>query len=380
MRIAIVCPYYPWPPSFGGVETIVRNVSIELAKRGHEVHVVTTPFDVTTGKQVSDYSVEERDGVIIHKLKPKRIRVGYARVLERLKEKIQQIKPEIVHSHNLHPHLFQLAEWRSKLRYKLVAELHHPAVNLDFFIQKIFLPFTAYLMKRKSSGIDLFLAHTNLEKSWLISKGIKEDAIKVIRPPFISSRLLLHRATATPNKPSLLYVGRIVPKKGLHVLIKALSLVKNINDAELVIAGPAEEKYLRKLQNLTTKLKLETHVKFKGRITEQEKVDLMSSCSIFVCPTLADYHPIVLVEAQALGKPVISTKVGAISEIVIDGKTGLLVKPDQELELANAILILLRNKEFRNTLSRNAKEYAKLFTIEASVRALEDIYGGISTK
>lgn len=116
MRIAIVCSYYPWPPSVGGVETIVRNVSIKLARRGHEVHVITTPFDVTTMKQVSDYGVEERNGVIIHKLKPGGIRIGYARVLKGLKEAIERIRPEIVHSHNLHPHLFQLAIWKKLLR------------------------------------------------------------------------------------------------------------------------------------------------------------------------------------------------------------------------------------------------------------------------
>ena len=144
MRVAIVCSYYPWPPSVGGVETIVRNVSMELAKRGHEVYVVTTPFDVTTMRQVSTYGVEERDGVIIYKLKAGRLRVGYARLLKELKETLKEIRPEIVHEHNLHPHLFQLAKWKDDYDYKLVAELHHPAVNLDFFTQKILLPFVTY--------------------------------------------------------------------------------------------------------------------------------------------------------------------------------------------------------------------------------------------
>ena len=375
MRIAIVCSYYPWPPSVGGVETIVRNVSTELAKRGHEVHVITAPFDVTTGKQVSDYGVEERDGVIVHKLKPGKVKIGYARLLKGLKETIEKIKPEIVHEHNLHPHLFQLAGWRSELRYKLVAELHHPAVNLDFFVQKILLPFTAYLMKRISSNIDVFLAHTNLEKSWLISKDVREDAIEVIRPPLIPSRLFLYGVKAASDSPSrLLYVGRIVPKKGLHVLIKALSLVNNVGNIELAIAGPVEEKYLRKLQNLVAELKLEIHVEFKGRITEKEKVGLMSACSVFVCPTLADYHPIVLVEAQALGAPVISTKVGAIPEIVLHGKTGLLIEPNNERELAKAIDALLEDESLRRRFSLNARKFAENFVLERHVDKLEALY------
>ena len=372
MRIAIVCPYYPWPPSFGGVETIVRNVSTELAKRGHDVHVVTTPFDVTTGKRVSDYGVEKRDGITVYKLEPGRIRIGYARILKGLKETIEKIRPEIVHSHNLHPHLFELVKWKNKLRYKLIAELHHPAINLDFFIQKILLPLVMYSLKRKSSNIDVFLAHTNLEKLWLVSKGIEKGSIEVIRPPLISSQFFSHKPKMIPNNSSrLLYVGRVVLKKGLHILIKALSLV---SDAELTIAGPAEEGYYRKLQKLVTKLNLKDRVKFEGKVTEHKKLDLISACSVFICPTLADYHPIVLVEAQVLGVPVISTKVGAISEIVLHGKTGLLVKPGDELELARAIEMLISDQELRKRFSLNAREFVKNFVLERQVDKLECLY------
>ena len=371
MRIAIVCSYYPWPPSVGGVETIVRNVSTELAKRGHEVHVVTTPFDVTTGRRVSDYGMEERSGVVIHKLRPGKVKIGYARVLKGLKETVQQIRPEVIHSHNLHPHLFQLARWRDKLGYKLVVELHHPAVNLDFPTQRILLPFVAYWMRRESPSIDIFLAHTNLEKSWLESKGIGGNAVKVISPPLISSRLFSYKSIAPNNSGYLLYVGRVVPKKGLHVLIKALSLVK---DTKLIVAGPTEERYLKRLQNLVAELGLEIHVKFKGRITEQEKIGLMSACSVFVCPTLADYHPIVLVEAQALGAPVISTKVGAIPEIVLHSKTGLLIEPNNERELAKAIDALLEDESLRKRFSLNAREFAENFVLERQVDKLEALY------
>uniref|UniRef100_A0A7J3SLL2 Glycosyltransferase family 1 protein n=1 Tax=Fervidicoccus fontis TaxID=683846 RepID=A0A7J3SLL2_9CREN len=374
MRIAIVCSYYPWPPSIGGVETIVQNVSTELAKRGHEVYVVTTPFDVTTMKQVSEYGMEERDRVIVYKLKPGRLRIGYARSLKGLKETLKEIRPEIVHEHNLHPHLFQLAKWKDSAGYRLVAELHHPGVNLDFLAQKILLPFVTYWLEKESTNIDVFLAHTRLEKSWLVSKGIKEDLIEVIEPPLISSKLFLRQPKELSNSDHLLYVGRVVPKKGLHVLLRALSLV---NDTELVIAGPYEKRYFEKLQRLTAKLRLEDRVKFKGKVTEEEKIDLMSSCSVLVCPTLADYHPIVLLEAQALGVPVIATRVGAIPEIVVNGETGLLVEPNNELELAKAIETLLNNNALRLGFSRKAKEFAKNFTVEKAMEKLEMLYRNV---
>jgi len=377
MHIAIICSYYPWPPSVGGVETIVRNVSIELAMRGHDVYVITTPFDVTTMKQVSAYGVEERDGVIVYKLKPGKLRIGYARSLKGLKGVLRKIKPEVVHEHNLHPHLFQLTKWKDDYGYKLVAELHHPAANLDFLIQKVLLPFITYWLKKESSSIDVFLAHTKLEKRWLMSKGIKENSIKVIELPFISSKLFSYQPKKPSNRNRLLYVGRIVPKKGLHILLRALSLV---NDAELVIAGPYETQYFEKLRKLLAKLKLEDQVKFEGKVTEEEKIDLMSNCSFLVCPTLADYHPIVLLEAQALGVPVIATRVGAIPEMVINGETGLLVEPNNELELAKAMETLLNDDALRLSFSRKAREFAKNFTVEKAVDKLEILYRDVLSK
>ena len=103
----------------------------------------------------------------------------------------------------------------------------------------------------------------------------------------------------------------------------------------------------------------------------------MANCSVFICPTLADYHPIVLVEAQALGKPVISTKVGAIPEIVLNGKTGLLIEPGDEAELANAITTLLSDNKALSEFSKNAKKQAKLYTIESSVSLVENLYRGL---
>ena len=204
-----------------------------------------------------------------------------------------------------------------------------------------------------------------------MSKGIREDSIKVTEPPFISSKLFSRQPKEPSNSNRLLYLGRVVPKKGLHILLRALSL---INDAELVIAGPYEKRYFEKLQGLVAKLKLEDRVKFKGKVTEEEKIDLMSSCSVLVCPTLADYHPIVLLEAQALGVPVIATKVGAIPEIVLDDETGLLVKAGDPYELAKSITMLIENEDLRRHFSVKAREWAKKFTLESAVTRLEETY------
>jgi len=374
IRIAIICPYYPWPPSVGGVETIVRSVSTELAKRGHEVYVITTPFDVTMMKQVVEYGVEERDGVIIYKLKPEKLKLGYARFLKNLKKVIREVKPDIVHEHNLHPHLIQLALWRSSIKYRLIAELHHPAVNLDFLTQKLAMPFAVLALKLISRDVDAFIAHTLIEKNWLRSKGIPDEKISLIRFPAIPQRLL-SIDIRTEMLGDVLYLGRIVPRKGVHILIKALNIVKqHLSNIKATIAGPAEPGYLKELKNLTERLNLKNNVMFSGMIKEEEKYALIKSHKVLVLPSLKEYTPGILLEAQALGIPVIATRVGAVPEMLIENETGLLVQPNNEFELAKAIKTLLSDGITYQSFSKKAREFAKNFTVEKAVENIEKVY------
>jgi len=374
MRIAYVCSYYPWPPSFGGVEIIVRTVASALAKKGYKVYVITTPFDVTTGKQVSDYGVEEKDGVTVFKLRPGKIRVGYARFIKGLREVIERIDPDIVHAHNLHPHLFQLAHWRKNHRYKLIAELHYPVIELDFLVQKLAMPFALLGLKAVSKNIDAFIAHTELEKSWLESIGIASEKIAIIRFPAIPSELLNFKADVD-IVGDILYLGRVVPRKGVHILIKALSIAKQRTpNIGATIAGPADSQYLKKLKKLVKELGLENNVTFIGLVEEEKKYHIIKAHKILVVPSLKDYSPSVPLEAQALGVPVIASRVGAIPEIVRDGETGILIEPGNVLELAKAMELMLTNNALYQQYSKYAVAFASNFTLEKTLALLEVLY------
>lgn len=374
MRVVIVCTYYPWPPSVGGVEAIVRNIAVQLAKRGHEVHIVTTPLDVTTGKPVASSGVEERDGVLVHKLKPSWVKIGYARIIHGLREEIAKIKPNVVHAHNLHPHLFQLAKWKKELKYKLIAELHHPAIELDFLIQKLVFPYAVFGLRLVSKRIDSFIAHTEIEKKWLVNKGIGEYKVHVARLPGIRPELL-NTPIKSSRQKDVIYIGRIVPRKGLHVLIRAASKVKeHTPNVGVTIAGPTDPKYFEKLVSLAKRLRLENTIVFKNYIPEEEKYKLLKEHKVFVLPSLKDYTPNIVLEAQALGTAVISTKVGAIPEIVLDGETGILVEPGNVEHLAEAVKILLSNEKVRKRMFVKAREFAKNFTLGKVINHIEKIY------
>jgi len=373
MRIAIVCTYYPFPPSVGGVETIVRNVARELAKRGHEVHIVTSNLDVTTQKPVTSLGVEEREGVVVHKLKPSSFRVGYARILEGLNETIAKIKPDIVHAHNLHPHLFLLAKWKKNIGYKLVIELHYPKVTVSSLLQQALLPWAMLYLTKTQRYADAFIVHTNAEEMWLRGWGIDVKKIYRIFFPAIEERLLNYSPRQRISA-DLCFVGRVVREKGLHILVKALHKIVTARELRTLIVGPVEEKYYKELKALIFRLNLDKYVEFKGPMYDDDKYDVLASSRIFVLPSFKEYTPNVILESQALGVPVIATRVGAIPEMVINGETGLLVEPGNVDQLAESIKILLTNEKLRAEMSIKAREWAKKFTLNNIIIELEKVY------
>jgi glycosyltransferase involved in cell wall biosynthesis len=376
LKIAIVCSYYPWPPSVGGVETIARQVSVELAKKGHEVHVVTTPFNAITLKQVSEYGIEEKDRTIVHKLKRSKLGVGYAHFMKGLDGVIEAIDPDIVHSNNLHPHLFQLAKRKAKAKYKLLAELHYPIINIESFSAKIALPLALKYLARINRNIDSFIAHTVLEFKWLIKNGISSDKVQKLMFPCVSSSLINYpTGTNVRKSDDLIFVGRVVRVKGLHILIKALDhLNRTAEGVNLTIVGPCNEGYLKHLKGLIDELKLGQYVSIRGIVSEDEKYRLIMAHKVLVLPSTGEYTPSVILEAQALGKPVIASRIGAVPEMMLDGETGFLVEPSDTMELSKAITALLFNDDLREKMSVKAKEFSRKFLLEVTIRKLEDLY------
>lgn len=140
--------------------------------------------------------------------------------------------------------------------------------------------------------------------------------------------------------------GRLAPEKGFFVLIRALSLLFDKgHKLELRLAGNGPSK--EPLQTLVAELGLTNQVKFLGFLSEDEIITELQSSDLFVLPSFAEGVPVSVMEAMATGVPVIATNVGGTSELVENGKTGLLVRPSDSVALAEAILRMMDDYEFR---------------------------------
>jgi glycosyltransferase involved in cell wall biosynthesis len=159
--------------------------------------------------------------------------------------------------------------------------------------------------------------------------------------------------------PIILSVGRLVERKGLKYLIRAMEqVIKAYPDARLLIGGDGPEK--EHLMNESRRLNLEKSVEFLGFISNEEIPKIYSSADIFVLPSIVTQSGdteglgVVLLEAMASGVPVIGSEIGGITDIIEDGKTGLFVKAGDPDDLAKKILFILSNKDIRENLSREA--------------------------
>ncbi|NOV29894.1 glycosyltransferase [Methylomonas sp. ZR1] len=158
------------------------------------------------------------------------------------------------------------------------------------------------------------------------------------------------------QKIILLFVGRLVEKKGVADLIVAVAdLPKNLLDRiELWIIGDGVER--ERLKMLAVDLKIEDKVVFYGRFPNAILPDYYAAADIFIAPSIVDSNGdtegqgVILLEAMASGTAVISTRTGGVAEIIEHGKTGLLVDPKQTKSLSKAIEQLLVDETLRKGL------------------------------
>lgn len=227
---------------------------------------------------------------------------------------------------------------------KLVLKFY--SAELAFALKGPF-PFKKILKKILKSIIkkaDLIVANSSYTKN-LLHNFYSEIQAEVI-PEGIS---VVPKASEKKeeNSKKILFVGRLVERKGVEYLIRAMPLVAEQLEVKLDIIGEGELR--TKLEGLSNSLGLKDKVNFAGRVKEELLDKYYRDCDLFVLPAIVDHKGdteglgMVLVEALSYGKPVIASAVGGIVDIIKDQETGLLVPEKDEKALAQAIVSILKN-------------------------------------
>ncbi len=245
-------------------------------------------------------------------------------------------------------------------------------VNL-FFTKKI-INYASILHSVGQSEIETYIHFGGKkEKIIQIENGIDLNDYKLKNLSNILKRCGIN------DKPYILFLGRIHPKKGLELLLKSFNeLTHNNNEIYLIIAGSGESNYVQKIKKYVQDLGLSNKVKFTGLVSHDEKLTLLKSAKLFSLTSKSDIHPVAVQEALTMGIPVVISKESDYPEVE-QYDTGIIVNLNMS-EIVNAFRTLLNNPSL-DIISNNAKNLIKeKYLVEDQIIKFEQIYQTILSK
>lgn len=277
----------------------------------------------------------------------------------------RKYKFDVIHAHWLLPNGFISAVVNRLLKIPYVITLH----GSDIFVSKqnfIFKNMAKWTLKHAAmvtSVTPAFLPELAAlgvpeQKRCMIPNGVTPS---VFSTPSQKKITEMRERLSIPDDCLVVFaLGRIVLKKGFNVLIQALPYVQEkFQDVKVIIGGDGTD--LSRLKALATELGVTDIVQFPGTINRTDVPVFFYLSDLFVLPAVFDPKgnvdgcPIVILEAMACGKPVVSSDISGIPIVVKDGETGLLVGEKNVQALATAIISLLENPEKREQFGRAGK-------------------------
>ena len=377
MKIAIFASAFY--PHVGGVEELVRQMAHAYIKAGDEPIVFTNKWP----RELPAH--EEFEGIPIYR-QPMRVPEGTlkARIMYQLThpgiasgmlETLRRHKTELLHVQCVSSNGYYALHARRELGLPLVTSTQgERTMDAAGIYQKS--PFQNEVLHQLLQESDFITACSQNTLSdaqeFFVQRGGApfEDRSRVV----YNGIRLADFANATPfshPRPYILGIGRMVPQKGFDVLLRAFAQA-GIPDHDLLLAGEGEQS--QALQVLAGELKLEGRVHFVGRADRATAVSLFRGCSFFVLPSRHEPQGIVNLEAMAVGKAVVASRVGGVPEIVLDGETGVLVPGGDSEALAQALQQMAGDASRCEELGRAGHARAQKFDWAAIAEQYKEIY------
>ncbi len=367
MRIALVCPY-DWT-RFGGVQSHVAQLATRLAA-DHEVAVfaphrrgqppaVEAPRVVDVGRPVP---LPYNRSVAPVAVTP----TAAVRVVRRLR----RFAPDVTHVHEpLSPLVSSTAVALG--RRPLVATFHSWSDHDRLY--RLAAPWGRFLAGRLDARIAVSPAAQVYAAEAL---GVPIGSFRVIPNGIDTARYV--RATPLPalrdpDRPLVLFVGRLEPRKGLEVLVRAFLRVRaELPTARLCVVGDGA---LRTRCQQLIPSSIRHDALFVGHVDEAEKPRYFASADLFVAPnTGGESFGIVLLEAMAAGVPIVASDIAGFRTVMREGRQGRFVPPGDASTLAETVLTLLSNRKLRAAMSREGQRHAAGYDWGAVAADLAELY------
>ena len=387
MKIAFITFEYP-PFVQGGAGVYSKNLTNELARLGHEIHIIVPKI---SGNELHS----SNNGIFIHKInfinKTLLRAPSYWISLRRQFKTIEKHAGgfDIVHVNGV----CDICITKKMLTTPRIITVHHlardalEAINPTFFTRiKDFggeLGIGQYLDKKYIERAKQIIAVSEYTKRRIVMcYNVPPHKIEVIhngweKKNFKFSRedidIIKDKYNIDKDKPVLLFVGRIDDKrKGLDLLFNAFKITLSKIDANLVVVGSGNQELFK---HLLFSLGIDKNVVFTDYVDNQTLRIFYLMCDVYVIPSRLEGFGLTILDAMAAGKPIVATKVGAIPEILRDKENGILVDLNDIEGMSNAMCTFLQDRTLAKNIGERNKSYVKEnFSWEKNAKETEKVY------
>jgi len=380
ISVVHVAPHYP--PSLGGLERVAESLATGQSRDGLDVEVLTsraaqprasTAPGPATGRPARPPTADETAQA------SPRIRrfwswtVAHTPVMPGLAVALLRLpRRSLIHLHVAQafvPEAVFVAHLLRRHRY--VAQLHldvAPSGRAGFLL-RIWKPAVLGPVLRRAAMVVVFTE----EQRETTATRYRVDRPRIALIPngvdmtrFTSAERTLH------SPPRLLFVGRLSPQKNVPLLLRALAGMSADFETTLVGDGELEDELKQAVADLGLR-----NVSFHGRADGAELVELYRSADVFVLPSEREGMPLVLLEALAMGLPIVATDVPGNRDVVVDGQNGVLVPPEDAHRLREALLEVTRDPCQYKLLSARSRQLASKYSWDAIREQFIKLYHGM---
>ncbi|NNJ71534.1 MAG: glycosyltransferase family 4 protein [Kiritimatiellales bacterium] len=394
MNVLLVHNYYP--VIGGGEDSVVDEERAMLEQAGHKV----VPFFIYTKERgLRDFAMSAL------------CLIWNPAAFRRLRLTLQSERPDVVHCHNTFPLLSPSIYWACRKEgVPVVQTLHNyrlvcanglflrngsvceecsgktfpwPAIRYrcyrESYIGSILLVMMQWvhrLLGTWRNKVDRYIALTEFAKSRFVDSGVLPAEKVSVKPNFINDPCTSE--SAEPKKNQAVFIGRLWPEKGCHVLVEAwveaFKRSPGLNGCELLIIGdgPGREKS----EALCSGRPADYAIQFLGTIPRAEVLETLKASRFLVLPSIwYEGFPMTIVEAFACGVPVLSAKLGSMLSIIEEQKTGLFFEAGNIDQLVEKLVWAVSHEADMDRMGKNARvEFEKQYSTQHNCEQLLEIY------
>lgn len=360
MKIALSCPASLPATQFGGILFLCVDIARELAKTGHDLTIYATDLDFANNAKTFNKKlprVESQQGFKIKRSHPW-FTIHLFFVNPGMYNQLKNDNPDVIHTIGIRSFQSLVSAIVSK-RHGIPLVISdqgglttHPDLKNVNITRKILYSFqnimVQFIIKQSSKIIvandyekEIFLKFAPSSKIVVVRNGISLESLQTHNSNF--------KKKYNITSKFVLFVGRFNRVKGIDILIRAWSLIKDEPDAKdfkLVIMG-VDFGFESEMFKLIGELKLEDRILVIKKPPREDVIAAYEACEFLALPSRWELSPLTPLEGFAFKKPVISTRTHGIPHTIQDGKNALLVEPEDYQQLSKAILKLMNDNKMR---------------------------------